>query len=108
MILVKQHCEAVENGNIQVLPKKTAQNYHEQVKEWTLHQKSLKREFRFKDFKESMAFIQKVADIAEQEGHHPDIQVFYNRVVLQLSTHVLAGITVNDFIVAAKIDALLQ
>ena len=108
MILVKQHCEAVENGNIQVLPKKLAQDYHEQVPEWTLHQKSLKREFRLKDFKDSMDFIQRVAAIVEKEGHHPDIQVFYNRVSLQLSTHVLGGITANDFIMAAKIDEILK
>ena len=59
-----------------------------------------------KDFKESMAFINKVADIAETEGHHPDIFCFYNKVKLELWTHAIGGLSENDFILAAKINQL--
>lgn len=68
--------------------------------------KKLSREFKFKDFKEAMAFVNHVADIAESEGHHPDIYIFYNLVRLELSTHAVGGLSENDFILAAKIDTL--
>jgi 4a-hydroxytetrahydrobiopterin dehydratase len=68
--------------------------------------KKLSREFKFKDFTAAMAFVNRVAAIAESEGHHPDIYIFYNLVRLELSTHAIGGLSENDFIVAAKIDAL--
>jgi 4a-hydroxytetrahydrobiopterin dehydratase len=76
------------------------------VKSWTLSEKMLQREFKFKNFIEAMKFINQVAVIAEEEGHHPDIYVFYNKVKLQLTTHAIGGLSLNDFIVAAKVDAL--
>lgn len=105
MELTKQHCVPCEGGT-QPLLKREAHAYHSEIPEWTLHQKSIEREFRFKNFKESMEFVNKVADIAEEEGHHPDMYVFYNRVRLQLSTHAIGGLSTNDFIVAAKVDRL--
>ena len=66
----------------------------------------IKKEFKFKDFKEAMGFVNKVAEIAESEGHHPDIYVFYNQVRLELFTHEVGGLSENDFIVAVKIDNL--
>lgn len=70
--------------------------------------KKLSRKFKFKDFKEAMGFVNKVADIAESEGHHPDIYIYYNKVNLELTTHAIDGISPNDFIVAAKIDAISE
>jgi 4a-hydroxytetrahydrobiopterin dehydratase len=64
------------------------------------------REFTFKDFVAAMKFINRVAKIAEKEGHHPDIAVFYNRVELVLWTHAIKGLSLNDFILAAKINAI--
>src|SRR5258708_1613361 len=107
MTLIKKHCVPCEGGT-QPIPKKEAQAYHTEVPEWTLHQKSMEREFRFKNFKESMAFVNKVAAVAEEEGHHPDMYIFYNRVRMQLSTHAIGGLSTNDFILAAKIDQSLQ
>ena len=69
-----------------------------------LDNKKIKKEFIFKDFKQAMAFINRVADIAEAEGHHPDIRIFYNRVMIDLWTHAVMGLSENDFILAAKID----
>lgn len=64
MELTKQHCVPCEGGT-QPLLKREAHAYHSEIPEWTLHQKSIEREFRFKNFKESMEFVNKVADIAE-------------------------------------------
>jgi 4a-hydroxytetrahydrobiopterin dehydratase len=68
--------------------------------------KKISRDFVFKDFKEAMVFVNKVADIAEKEGHHPDIAIWWNKVKLELSTHAIGGLSTNDFIVAAKVNAL--
>jgi 4a-hydroxytetrahydrobiopterin dehydratase len=63
------------------------------------------KEFKFVDFIGAINFVNLVADIAEEEGHHPDIHIFYNKVRLELSTHAIGGLSENDFILAAKIDA---
>jgi len=62
--------------------------------------------YKFKDFNESMEFVNKVAVIAEQEDHHPDILIHWNEVTLTAWTHAINGLFDNDFIVAAKIDEL--
>ncbi len=64
----------------------------------------IKREFIFKDFKQAMEFVNKVAEIAEDQGHHPDLNISYNKVQIELSTHFIGGLSENDFIVASKID----
>ncbi len=66
----------------------------------------IKKQYKFFDFKETMKFVNKVAAIAEEQQHHPDIHVFYGKVVIELSTHAISGLSENDFIMAAKIDAL--
>ena len=68
--------------------------------------KKIRHEFEFMDFVQAMAFINNVAEVAESEGHHPDIYVFYNKVVIELWTHAIGGLSENDFIVAAKIEPL--
>jgi 4a-hydroxytetrahydrobiopterin dehydratase len=72
--------------------------------DWTLKSDSIERTFKFADFKESMRFVNRVAEVAEEEGHHPDILISYNRVKLELSTHKIHGLSRNDFILASKID----
>lgn len=67
-------------------------------------EKKIRKEFKFKDFKEAINFVVKVARLAEEEGHHPDIFIFYNRVVIELWTHAIGGLSENDFILAAKIN----
>jgi len=79
----------------------------EQAPGWELEENKLSRRFKFRDFKEAMAFVNRVADIAEEEGHHPDIHIFWNRVQLDLTTHAIKGLSENDFIMAAKISDLL-
>jgi 4a-hydroxytetrahydrobiopterin dehydratase len=77
-----------------------------QIPAWSLGEKEIKREFRFKDFREAMVFVNKVAVAANEQDHHPDIGISYNVVQLTLSTHKIGGLSLNDFILAAKIDLL--
>lgn len=106
MALTEEKCIPCKGGEPPLGPEE-ARALHIQVPEWTLHEKSLEREFTFKDFREAIAFINRVADIAEAEGHHPDISIFYNKVRLELSTHKIGGLSRNDFILAAKIDQVV-
>ena len=72
-------------------------------------QKSISRETVFDDFVTAVVFITDVAHIAEEEGHHPDLNLHsYNKVTVTLSTHAIGGLSENDFILAAKIDDLLE
>ena len=75
---------------------------------WALNDAAteIAREFRFADFHETMAFVNAVAGIAHAEDHHPDMEVGYNRCRVRYSTHAINGLSENDFICAAKIDAL--
>ena len=66
----------------------------------------LAKELRFKDFASAMAFANKVGEIAETEGHHPDLSIGWGRVSIELTTHAIDGLSENDFILAAKIDEL--
>ena len=66
------------------------------------------KQLRFKDFVAAMAFLDKLAIIAEAEAHHPDFCVHYNQVDVTLWTHSVGGLSENDFILAAKIDALID
>lgn len=70
------------------------------------NEKKIRRVFSFKNFKEAMVFVNKVAKLAEAEVHHPDITIHYNKVTIELWTHAIRGLSENDFIVAAKIEAL--
>jgi 4a-hydroxytetrahydrobiopterin dehydratase len=80
------------------------------IPEWSLQEGAtrLNRRFEFEDFRAAMAFVNRVADLAEGEGHHPDIAIHWNKVDLVLWTHKIGGLHENDFILAAKIDRLLR
>ncbi|MBI2233112.1 MAG: 4a-hydroxytetrahydrobiopterin dehydratase [Candidatus Aenigmarchaeota archaeon] len=104
-MLANRKCVPCEGG-IKPMTKKEAEEYLSQVKDWSLAGHKIGKEFVFKDFKEAMKFVNKVAEIAESERHHPDIRISWNRVGLDLSTHAIRGLSENDFIVAAKIDRL--
>lgn len=89
------------------MEREEAQDYVDESHGWTLDKdaKKISKEYKFKDFIGAINFVERVADLAEMEGHHPDIHVYYNKVVLELSTHAIGGLSENDFILAAKIDA---
>ncbi len=75
-----------------------------QVPGWSRSGNVIKREYHFKDFHETMDFVNAVANIAHEQDHHPDMFVSYNRVTLTFSTHKIGGLSLNDFIMAARVD----
>jgi 4a-hydroxytetrahydrobiopterin dehydratase len=75
--------------------------------DWKVTNGELVRTFQFKDFRASMAFVDQVADLAEEAGHHPDIDIRYNKVRLALVTHDAGGITAKDFDLATKSNRLV-
>jgi 4a-hydroxytetrahydrobiopterin dehydratase len=77
------------------------------IPEWRLENGALARSFSFADFREAMSFVNAVADLAERAGHHPDIDIRYNKVMLALSSHDAGGITNRDFSLAAAIGQVL-
>jgi 4a-hydroxytetrahydrobiopterin dehydratase len=66
----------------------------------------LEKEFRFKDFREALAFVNRVGEVAEQEGHHPDLHLTWGKVTMTTWTHKIDGLTESDFVLAAKADRL--
>ncbi|MBI5733221.1 4a-hydroxytetrahydrobiopterin dehydratase [Candidatus Jorgensenbacteria bacterium] len=108
MNLKDKKCIPCEGGTPSLTSEET-KTLLKKVSEWQLDSavKKIWRAFSFKNFVEAMKFVNRVADIAETEGHHPDIHIFYNRVHIELWTHAVNGLSENDFIVAAKIDALM-
>jgi 4a-hydroxytetrahydrobiopterin dehydratase len=76
------------------------------VPDWQLESGELVRTFLFKDFRGSLKFVNGIGELAEQAGHHPDIDIRYNKVRLALVTHDAGGITEKDFDLAAKADKL--
>jgi len=107
MDLAQKKCVACET-DVPPLTRDEAQILLKQLKGWTLSGDArwISKEFKFKDFAEALAFTDKVGAIAEAEGHHPDIQLSWGKVVVELTTHHIKGLFENDFIVAAKIDAI--
>lgn len=79
-----------------------------QVPGWLLaaDAKKIHREFKFPDFKSALAFVDRVGEIAEAEGHHPDVFLAWGKVGIELFTHAVGGLSENDFILAAKINEL--
>ena len=103
--LHQKKCVPCEGYEKPLSPSKVA-DYLRQVDGWQTDNKTVWKEFKFKNFKETMAFVNNVADLAEQEGHHPDMEVHYSRVKIELWTHAINGLSENDFILASKIDKI--
>ena len=105
--LTKQHCVPCEGG-VAPMTKAAAQERLAEVPGWQLRAdgKEISREFKFKNFMAALAFINRIGAMAEAEGHHPDIELGWGRVGVRLSTHAIGGLSLNDFILAAKINAL--
>ncbi len=104
--LSEKKCVACEGG----VPLLNLKQVNEFMKElsagWELQDGHLVKEWKFKDFKETMRFVNIIGDLAESEGHHPDFFVSYGHVKIELWTHAISRLSENDFILAAKIDAL--
>lgn len=96
-------------GGVEPMKKEEAKTYLSLLKKsWKISAdlKSISLRFEFKNFLEAIDFVNKVAPIAEEQGHHPDIYIYYNKVDITLTTHAIKGLSVNDFLVAAKVELL--
>ena len=105
--LAGRRCKPCQGG--QPLEMARAREILEQLDDgWKLDEsgKEIRRSFEFKNFHETMAFVNAIAWIAHREDHHPDIEVGYNRARVRFSTHSVKGLSRNDFICAAKLNAL--
>ncbi|HTR18695.1 MAG TPA: 4a-hydroxytetrahydrobiopterin dehydratase [Candidatus Paceibacterota bacterium] len=105
--LAQKKCVACE-GTETPFTKEEADVLMKQLNGWTLSGdvRWISKEFKFKNFREALQFTDKVGAIAEEEGHHPDIQLSWGKVIVELTTHAIKGLSENDFILAAKIDSL--
>lgn len=91
-------------GHATPLSKKEIASYSRQIEGWAVENRRLKKTFRFKNFALLMDFVNRMANIAEEEGHHPDFSVHYNILDVTIWTHAIDDLSENDFILAAKID----
>lgn len=105
----QKKCIPCEDSTIAPFSKKQAKDHMVHIPGWSLDSKHKKitRTWLFHDFVTAMVFVNKVAKIAEREGHHPDIMVHYNKVIIEVWTHSIKGLSENDIIVAAKINTIL-
>ncbi len=108
MDLASKKCVPCEGGTPS-MPRADAEKLLREVEGWELVDSGvlkIRKNFKFKDFKEALEFVNKVGKIAESEGHHPDICLGWGRVEIILFTHAIKGLFDSDFIMAAKIDKL--
>ena len=104
--LSQKSCTPCRGGIPPLKGEALTQLHHQLAKGWEIiGEHHLEKEYLFKNFVDALAFTNKLGEIAEQEGHHPDISLSYGKVKIQLWTHKINGLTESDFILAAKFDA---
>jgi len=103
-----RRCQPCEGGVAPLTPEQAQRALRQLADGWRLHPegKSISREFTFRDFYRTMSFVNALAHIANIEDHHPDLELGYNYCRVRYATHAIDGLSDNDFICAAKIDAL--
>jgi 4a-hydroxytetrahydrobiopterin dehydratase len=106
--LTQKHCKACEGG-VAPLTQNEAQVLLKKVEGWALNADNteISRTFAFKNYYHTMAFVNALAYVSHTENHHPDMEVSYNRCKVRYSTHAIGGLSENDFICAAKADAII-
>jgi 4a-hydroxytetrahydrobiopterin dehydratase len=108
MSFAKQQCSSCEGG-VDPYTEAQAKKMLPQIPLWNLiteYPLKISRTFTFKNFAESLAFVNQVGEITESQGHHPDIFISWNKVTLTLYTYAIQGLSLNDFIIAARVDNL--
>ena len=105
--LSEKRCKPCEGG-VAPLDEQAAQALLKQLDGWQISGGLLNKSFKFKNYYETMAFVNATAWISHREDHHPDLAVGYNACTVSYVTHAIGGLSDNDFICAAKIDALLK
>ena len=107
--LSEKHCVPCEGG-ISPLTREESERYLDNwAKGWELSSdaKEIRRDFKFKGFQGTMFFVNAVAWVAQQEGHHPDLEVGFNHCLVRYTTHAIGGLSENDFICATKVNKLI-
>lgn len=96
-------------GGVEPLDRNEAERMRGETPEWQLSDdaRRIRREFKFRNFAEAQAFVNKVGDLAEEQGHHPEISFGWGHAEVEIWTHKIGGLHENDFILAAKIDQAL-
>jgi 4a-hydroxytetrahydrobiopterin dehydratase len=105
MALVDGKCIKISSGT-PILSDDQKKQLAAEIPQWTIQEQAIYRDWLCKDFLQAMVFVNRIAELAEQENHHPDIRISYNKVHIELSTHKIGGLSINDFILAAKIDVI--
>ena len=107
--LTKKKCEPC-SGKTSKLSMSEIQNKLSEINDWELNdnKEMLFKKFKFKSFKKALHFTNLVGELAEGEGHHPDISLGWGYCLIMIHTHAIKGLSINDFILAAKIDQITQ
>lgn len=107
--LTQQKCKPCEGG-VAPLSRQEADNLLNQARGWALNPDAteISRTFNFKNYHETMAFVNAAAWVAHREDHHADMEVGYRRCLVRYSTHAIKGLSLNDFICAAKLNRLID
>jgi len=105
--LASQKCVPCEGGT-RPLDDASVKNYLTQLPGWKKINQEIVKVFSFKNYYETIAFVNAVAFIAHQEDHHPDLEVSYKTCKVRFSTHAISGLSENDFICAAKVNGLIK
>jgi 4a-hydroxytetrahydrobiopterin dehydratase len=107
--LVGKSCTPCKAG-IPPLTPEAAERFHQRVSQWELRDdaRRIERTFKFPNFREALTFVQQVGELAELEGHHPDMRFGWGYVTVSLQTKKIKGLHENDFIMAAKINGLFD
>ena len=105
--LINQKCQAC-SGNTSKFDDRQISEHLAKLDNWSVNdeQKMIYKKFNFKTFKQALNFTNKVGELADKEGHHPDISLGWGYSLIMLHTHAIKGLSINDFIMAAKIDIL--
>jgi 4a-hydroxytetrahydrobiopterin dehydratase len=105
--LVSKHCKPCEGGVAPFSPQQV-QDMLKQLKGWTVEDGRLVKLYPFPNYCKTMAFVNALAWVSHREDHHPDLMVGYNKCRVEYMTHAIGGLSENDFICAAKCDALFD
>lgn len=109
--LTKESCVPCQGG-VPTLTDEEIAALRPQVPEWQVAEvggiKRIRREYKFPDFKQAMDFAVRVGELAEREGHHPDLHIAWGKVMVETWTHKIEGLHHNDFVLAAKCDELMK
>ncbi len=106
-ILSNGKCEPC-SGNTPKLDYEDITKYLSEINEWSVNdnQDMIFKKFKFSNFKKALEFTNKIGELSEKEGHHPDISLGFAYCLVMIHTHAIKGLSVNDFILASKIDLL--